>query len=150
MLEMEEERNQSLLFVILAIKCSIERFFHAYCARLIAKWILQTLFINIPGQGPGRDGFRQSTEMILSVSLDVQFTIEDLIAEGDKVVVRWMARGAYQGEFMGIPPTHKPLTIMGIDILRYKGGQRVETWRQFDMLGWLRQVGAMPPPGRFG
>jgi steroid delta-isomerase-like uncharacterized protein len=103
---------------------------------------------NVPGQGPGREGFRQSIEMILSVSSDVQITMEDLIAEGDKVVARWIARGTHQGEFMGIPATNKPVTVMGIDILRYKGGQRVETWRQWDTLGFLQQVGAVPPPGR--
>ena len=102
---------------------------------------------NVPGQGTGREGFRQSIEMILSVSPDVQITIEDLIAEGEKVVVRWLARGTHQGEFMGIPPTNRQTTVMGIDIIRYEGGQRVETWRQFDMLGWLQQLGVIPTLG---
>ncbi|SRR6266508_955276 len=86
--------------------------------------------------------------MILSVSPDVQITIQDVIAEGDTVVVRWMARGTHQNEFMGIPPTNKQVTVMGIDIIRYKGGQRVETWRQWDTMGWLQQVGAVPLPAQ--
>ncbi len=58
---------------------------------------------NVPGQGPGREGFRESIKTIFSVSPDVQVTMEDLIAERDKVVTRWMARGTHKGEFMGIP-----------------------------------------------
>lgn len=101
---------------------------------------------SVPGQGPGREGFRQTIELIFSAFPDVQITIEDLIAEGDKVVVRWLARGTHQGEFMGIPPTNKRAAAMGIDILLYKGGQRVETWRQWDTLGFMQQVGVLLPP----
>ncbi len=101
-----------------------------------------------PGQGPGREGFRQTVEKVFSAFPDAQSTIEDLIAEGDKVVVHWIGSGTQRGEFMGIPPTNKQMTTAGIDIIRYKGGKRVETWRQWDALGVMQQLGVIPMPGQ--
>jgi steroid delta-isomerase-like uncharacterized protein len=103
-----------------------------------------------PGQGPGREGFRQTLNMVFSAFPDAQSTIEDLIAEGDTVVVRWTGRGTHRGEFMGIPPTNKQMTSAGIDIIRYEGGKRVETWRQWDALGVMQQLGVVPPPRQGG
>jgi steroid delta-isomerase-like uncharacterized protein len=101
-----------------------------------------------PSQGPGRESYRQSIAMLLSAFPDVQITIEDLIAEGDMVVERWTGKGTHRGEFMGIPPTNKRVMVEGIDIYRYAGGKRVETWRQWDRLGLLQQLGVVPPPGQ--
>jgi steroid delta-isomerase-like uncharacterized protein len=101
----------------------------------------------VPGQGRGREGFRQTVAMALSAFPDMQITIEDLVAEGDKVVVRWMGRGTHRGEFIGILPTNKQVTPAGIDIWRYEGGKRVESWRQWDLLGLMQQLGVIPAPG---
>ncbi len=101
-----------------------------------------------PGQGPGREGFRQTVAMMLSAFPDIRVTIEDVVAEGDRVVVHWTGHGTHRGEFMGIPPTNKRMTGAGIDIYRYKGGKRVETWRQWDALGVMRQLGAIPTPAQ--
>ncbi len=102
-----------------------------------------------PGQGPGREGFRKTVAMALSAFPDVQATIEDMVAEGDKVVVRWTGKGTHRGEFMGIPPTNKQVTFTGgIDIWRYAGGKRVESWRQWDALSMMRQLGVIPEPGQ--
>ncbi len=98
----------------------------------------------LPGQGPGLEGFKQTVEMALSAFPDVQITLEDLIAEGDKVVARWTGRGTHRGEFMGTPATNKQVTLAGIDIYRYAGGKRVETWRQLDYLGLMQQLGRVP------
>jgi steroid delta-isomerase-like uncharacterized protein len=102
----------------------------------------------ILGLGPGREGFRQALEMLFSAFPDVQITIEDLLAEGDKVVERWTGRATQRGEFMGIPATNKEVTVAGIDIYRYAGGKRVETWRQWDTLGMMQQLGVVPSPGQ--
>ena len=99
---------------------------------------------NVPGQGPGLEGFRQSVEMVLSAFPDFQIQIEDLIAEGDRVVVRWTGGGTHRGEFSGIPPTNQQVTIEGIEIYRYQGGKRVETWRQFDTMRVAQQLGVIP------
>ncbi len=98
----------------------------------------------VPSQGPGLEGYRQVVGMTLSAFPDIQISIEDLIAEGDRVVVRWTCRGTHRGEFAGIPPTNKQVTFTGIDIYRYKGGKRVETWRQLDALGLGQQLGVVP------
>jgi steroid delta-isomerase-like uncharacterized protein len=99
------------------------------------------------GVGPGREGFRQALEMLFSAFPDVQITVEDLITEGDTVVERWTAHATHRGDFMGIPATNKQVTVAGIDIYRYAGGKRVETWRQWDTLG-LMQLGRVPSPAQ--
>lgn len=98
----------------------------------------------LPGQGPIREGFKQSVETALSAFPDAQVTLDDLIAEGDKVVARWTAHGTHRGDFMGVPATNKQVTVEGIDIYRYQDGKRIETWRQWDTLGVMQQLGVIP------
>src|SRR5579864_2630516 len=93
------------------------------------------------GPGHGREGYKRAMHMAFSAFPDAELIQEDLIAEGDKVVERWTMRGTHRGEFMGVPPTNKQVTVGGIDIYRYRDGKRVETWSQFDGLGLLRQLG---------
>jgi len=94
----------------------------------------------LPGLRPGRDGYKQALALAFAAFPDVQITIEDLIAEGDKVVERWTIRGTHRGDFMGIPATNKRVTVTGIDIYRYAGGKRVETWSQYDAAGMMKQL----------
>lgn len=75
---------------------------------------------------------------------DLVITVEDVIAEGDKVVTRWSASGTHRGELLGIPPTGKQMTIMGITIHRIEGGKIVEEWESPDNLGMMQQLGAIP------
>ena len=77
---------------------------------------------------------------------DLHATIEDLVAEGQKVVVRGSIRGTHQGELMGIPPTGKPVTVTLIDVNRIEGGKLAERWAEADMLGMLQQLGVVPGP----
>ncbi len=79
---------------------------------------------------------------------DVVSTIEDLIAEGDKVVARWRARATHQGEYMGISPTGEEVEFTGISVYRIEGGRIAESWTEEDELGLMRQVGAVPEPGQ--
>lgn len=78
---------------------------------------------------------------------DNRVIIEDLIAEGDKVVFRFTASGTHQGEFMGIPPTEKRVTIMEIRIYRIIGGKIVECWGLFDQMGLMQQLGVKQSMG---
>jgi steroid delta-isomerase-like uncharacterized protein len=78
---------------------------------------------------------------------DLKRPVEDLVAEGDKVVARWTSVGTHQGDFMGIPPTGKQVTTSGITIFRLEDGKIVEEWSESDMLGMLQQVGAFPSGG---
>jgi predicted ester cyclase len=77
---------------------------------------------------------------------DVVSTIEDLIAEGDKVVARWTSHATHQGEYMGIPPTGKEVEFTGISLYRVEGGKIAESWDVEDGLGLMRQLGAIPEP----
>ncbi len=79
---------------------------------------------------------------------DVVSTIEDLIAEGDKVVARWRSRATHQGEYMGISPTGKDVEFTGISIYRIEEGKIAESWNSEDQLGLLRQIGGVPELGQ--
>ncbi len=79
---------------------------------------------------------------------DISYTVEDMIAEGDKVVVRWSFRGTHQGEFMGIPATGKQVTANGMNIARFANGKIIEDWGNWDALGLLQQFDAAPPLGK--
>src|SRR6195256_5050520 len=72
---------------------------------------------------------------------DLHITVEDLIAEGDKVVVRDSVTGTHRGEYMGIPPTGKSVTYNEIFIVRFEGGRIAETWGVVDVLSQVNQLG---------
>ena len=80
---------------------------------------------------------------------DLENTIEDMVAEGDKVVVRFRGRGTHQGETEAFgPPTGKRMEITGITIKRLSEGKIVEAWTNFDALGMMQQLGLIPEPGQ--
>ncbi len=79
---------------------------------------------------------------------DVVSIIEDIIAEGDKVVARWTSRATHQGEYMGISPTGKEVEFTGISIYRIEEGKIAESWNIEDQLGLLRQIGGVPELGQ--
>jgi len=95
----------------------------------------------------GLEGLKHSITMYRTAFPDVHFTVEDQIAEGDTVVTRWTARGTHQGPLMGIPPTGKQAMVTGISITRVASGKVVESWTNFDALGLLQQLGAVPSMG---
>ncbi len=78
---------------------------------------------------------------------DVHLTIEDMIAEGDRVMVRMTLRGTHRGTFQGIAPTGKPVTVFALDVVRIENGQMVEHWGGPDLLNLLQQLGAIISPG---
>jgi predicted ester cyclase len=99
-----------------------------------------------PGLAPGVEGLKQQLTTFYTALPDIFSIADDLIAEGDKVVVRWHGGGTHNGEFFGIPPTGTAATITGIHIFRIAGGKIVEHWGNSDDLGMLRQLGAIPAP----
>jgi steroid delta-isomerase-like uncharacterized protein len=99
-----------------------------------------------PGQGPGLEGVKQYFSSLHTAFPDVQMNIDDMIAEGDKVVARVNMSGTHQGEFMGNDPTGNRVTITGIDILRIADGKIVERWGKFDDLSMMQQLGVISEP----
>ena len=91
--------------------------------------------------------FIQFHNAMLTAFPDVQLTIEDQIAEGDKVVTRWRARGTHKGNFQGIAPTHMEVVITGIIISHMEGGRDVESWEELNLLGLMQQLRELRPPG---
>jgi steroid delta-isomerase-like uncharacterized protein len=100
----------------------------------------------LPGQSPDREGHKQILAAFRSAFPDLSVTTEDIIAEGDKVVSRWTARGTHQGELLGTAPTGNEVTFTGIDVLRIAEGKVVERWAQGNDLEVMQQIGAIPPP----
>jgi steroid delta-isomerase-like uncharacterized protein len=96
----------------------------------------------------GLEQYKQLIMMYFAAFPDLHLTIEDEIAEGDKVVTRVTARGTHQGSFMGIPPTGKHAVVTGIVIDRFANGKTVEAWNNLDDLGLLQQLGVIPAPGQ--
>lgn len=75
---------------------------------------------------------------------EIEDTIDETIAEGDKVVNRWSLVATHTGEFRGIPATGRRMTVTGVGIFRFEDGRVVESWDSLDQLGILRQLGAIP------
>jgi predicted ester cyclase len=100
----------------------------------------------LPGQAPGLEGVKQKWAMYLAGIPDLRVTIEELVAEGDKVAVRRSYAGTHRGELLGIPPTGRPVRIGGISIFRLTGGKIAEQWEQLDRLALLQQLGVIPAP----
>lgn len=94
----------------------------------------------------GSEGYKKFFADLRRAFPDIHFTMEDKIAEGDTVVVRWTARGTHQGEYQGIPPTGRAGVITGIEVARFADGKKVESWGEFDRLGIMQQLGVIPPP----
>lgn len=94
-----------------------------------------------PGRPTGPQGFRPGA--IRAAFPDAYLNVEDMIAEGDRVVTRYSIRGTHIGTFAGIRPSGRRVTIRGITIFRLEGGQIVESWSHWDDIGLLRQLGAL-------
>ncbi len=100
-----------------------------------------------PGTPPGASGIKQLLTVTLEALSNLHVTIEDMIAEGDKVVSRITGRGAHTTKFMGVAPTGKELTIMQISIDRIAGGKIVEHWGLADQMALMQQLGVVPSTG---
>ena len=102
-----------------------------------------------PGTPPGPEAVKQSVTRIRTAFPDFHITIDDMIAEGDKVVVRRTLRGTHQGEFNDMPPTGKKVTSTSMYIHRIADGKFAETWVEAGAhMGLLQQLGAVPAPGQ--
>lgn len=95
-----------------------------------------------PGVAPGLAGTKQTLSMYHAVFSDLRVTAEDMIANGDKVVARLTVKGTNTGEFMGLPPTGKQVTMSGIEMFRLADSKIVERWAEFDMMSLMQQLGA--------
>jgi predicted ester cyclase len=94
----------------------------------------------------GPEGAKETAMMYRNAFPDVQLSVEDQVSEGDMMVTRWIASGTHQGELMGIAPTGKRVRVAGTSVERVVDGKIEETWDNYDALGMMQQIGAIPSP----
>lgn len=134
-------------------KAIVRRFFELFSQGDLETIGRELLSPEMVGHFPGMpgslnlEGYRQVGLMFRAAFPDLQDTVEDQIADGDKVVTRIISHGTHQGELMGIPATGKQYTATAIVIDRLTAGRIVERWMQFDQLGMLQQLGVVPSLG---
>ncbi len=101
---------------------------------------------NPPGMQHGLEGHNAIVALFKGAFPDMWWQIEEMIAEGDKVVARTTMEATHEGEFFGIPPTGKRVRLEGIHIMRIADGKVIEHWGNTDDLGMMRQLGVIPTP----
>jgi predicted ester cyclase len=101
-----------------------------------------------PGFTPDLEGLKQANDYFLAAAPDGYHVVEDMIAEGDKVMTRLSAYGTQTGELFGIPPTGKQIRMTAIAVHRIANGKIVEHWSELDNLGLMQQLGVVPEPGQ--
>jgi steroid delta-isomerase-like uncharacterized protein len=97
-----------------------------------------------PDVGRGPEGEKKRATLYRNAFPDFRLTIEDLVAEGETVVARWSGRGTHKGELNGIAPTGKQINITGVSIARFANSKIAEGWVNWDALGLMQQLGAVP------
>jgi predicted ester cyclase len=103
---------------------------------------------SVPEPLRGPEGVKENVANYRSAYSDARITVDEQIAEGDIVATRWTGRGTHDGELMGISPTKKQVTVSGLTLSRLSNGKVVEEWTNWDTLGMLQQLGAVPELAR--
>lgn len=125
--------------------------------RVIDEVFVQDYVFHSPGLAPirGLEAFKQALGAFLSAFPDIQFVVDDQLAEGDKVTTRWTGRGTHGGEYGGfpvatrvIPPSGRPVTFTATDIYYFIDGKIVEEWNTLDTVVILQQIGVVTVPSQ--
>jgi len=114
---------------------------------LAAELISPDAIFRVPGRSEpmrGPAGYLAIIQMMGGGFPDIQWTLEEMVAEGDKVAARFTMRGTHLGTFFGAPSTGKKIAVQALNIYRLSGGQIIEETGQPDLLGLLQQIGAVP------
>jgi steroid delta-isomerase-like uncharacterized protein len=122
-------------------------FINTASEKLADELISREAIFHVPGRAEpmrGPAGYLAIIDMMRSGFPDIQWTLEEMIAEGDKVAARFTMRGTHQGNFFGIPPTKKKIAVQAMNIYRWSSGQIVEERGQPDLFALMRQIGAVP------
>ena len=144
---MSEEKNKAL------VRRELEEIFNEGKLKLADELLASDYIVHdcaLPEPVRGIEGFKRLRASYHDASSDIRTTINDMIAEDDKVVTRWTTRATHdKGEMMGVPPTGKQIEITRITVNLISGGKIAEDWTVWDSLGLLRQLGAVPTPGGY-
>ena len=101
----------------------------------------------LPGQRQGREGLKAVLGMMRAAFPDIHWVVEEMVAEGDKVVTRFTWTGTHRGEFLGVPATGRSVSVKGVVIDQLAGGKMSNSQMLMDSLGMLQQLGVVPSPG---
>jgi steroid delta-isomerase-like uncharacterized protein len=99
-----------------------------------------------PGLEPNKEGVKKFFDMFRLAFPDLRMEAHEIVVEGDLLCVRGTMSGTHEGEFMGMPPTHKRFEVEGFDMVRVRNGQFTEHWGLFDTMTMMQQLGAVPAP----
>jgi steroid delta-isomerase-like uncharacterized protein len=128
----------------------LDQLYNQHRPDLVPEFFTEDLVVHIgrpsSDSAIGIEGFKERVTMALAAFPDIQITVDDEIAAGDKVVVRWTVTGTHQGAFGDIPPTDKAVTRAGVAIYRLVNGKIAENWLFADDLDFMRQLGALTTP----
>jgi predicted ester cyclase len=116
----------------------------------IDRYVADDFVAHTPGADqlpPGREGAKGAHQQSLGAMVDRRTTIEDLVADGDRVFIRSSFTGTHSKEFMGVPTTGRKITVDNYDIVRIADGRATDHWGIFEVLGMLGQMGVLPGPG---
>jgi steroid delta-isomerase-like uncharacterized protein len=122
-------------------------FINSASKQLAHELVSPEAIFHVPGRPEpmvGPDGYLMIVGMMRGGFPDIRWTVDELISECEKVAARFTMRGTHRGQFMGIPPTEKPITVQALNIYHLKNGQIVREFGAPDMLGLLAQIGALP------
>lgn len=130
-----------------AIMNRFVEFINTASEKLAEELISPNAIFYVPGQSEpmrGPVGYLAIIKMIRNGIPDIQWSLEDIIVEGNKVAARFIMRGTHEGNFFGVPPTGKPIIVQAMNFYHLSGGQIVGEHGQPDFLGLLQQIGAVP------
>jgi steroid delta-isomerase-like uncharacterized protein len=103
---------------------------------------------NFVGSSVGPDAYKEQVLLFVTGFPDLNFKVEDIIAEGDKVVSCWTISGTHKGEFMGVPATNRKVSIDGITIHQLSNGKIMDSNVSWDVWGMMQQLGVVSEPGK--
>ena len=122
-------------------------FINSASEKLAHKLVSPEAIFHVPGRPEpmvGPAGYLAIVGTMRASIPDIQWTVEELISEGDKVAARFTMRGTHRGQFMSVLPTEKTITVQALNIYHLKNGQIIKEYGAPDMLGLLAQIGALP------
>ena len=130
---------------------ALQEFFRTGDADLVDSVLAENVVQHISGMPPevqSFEGFKQLLPTLRQAFPDTLFEVQDQVTEGDKVAFRLIWNATQQGELFGIPPTGNRATVTEAHIFRIADGKVVERWGEWDALGMMQQLGAIPEPGQ--
>lgn len=122
-------------------------FINSASEKLARELVSPEAIFHVPGRSEpmvGPAGYLAIVGMMRAGFPDIQWTVEELISESDKIAARFTMRGTHRGQFMGVLPTEKAITVQALNIYHLKNGQIIKEYGAPDMLGLLAQIGALP------